>query len=76
MTLMSNPKTKKKPMNATQKLRKHLEAGRSITPLQALDKWGCMRLGARILELRQEGWNIITETVKKNGKRYAKYSLA
>ena len=63
-------------MNATKKLRKHLEAGRSITPLQALDKWGCMRLGARILELRQEGWNIITETVKKNGKRYAKYSLA
>jgi hypothetical protein len=63
-------------MNATLKLRKHLEAGRSITSLQALDKWGCMRLGARILELRQEGWNIITETVKKNGKRYAKYSLA
>lgn len=61
---------------ATKKLKKHIEAGRSITPLQALNKWGILRLGARILELRQEGLDIVTEMVRtKDGKRYAKYQL-
>jgi hypothetical protein len=62
--------------STNQKIREWLEKGRSITPLQALQKWGCMRLGARINDLRNEGWHIITETVKKDGKRYAKYQLA
>lgn len=62
--------------SATRKLEKHLLAGKSITALQALQKWGCMRLGARILELRQAGMDIVTEIINKGGKRYAKYSLA
>lgn len=63
----------KTPKSTTQKIREWLESGRSLTPLQALNKWGCMRLGARINELRNQGWNIITDTVEKDGKRYAKY---
>jgi hypothetical protein len=70
---MNTMKTK---VNATQKIREWLERGKSITPFQALQWWGCMRLGARIYDLRNDGMNIITEIVEKNGKQYAKYSVA
>jgi hypothetical protein len=65
-----------KSMSANQKLRKWLLSGKSITPIQALEKFGIFRLGARILEMRQEGYGIITEMQNKNGKRFAKYTLA
>jgi len=32
-----------------------------ITPLQALHSLGCMRLGARVYELRNMGYNIVTD---------------
>ena len=35
-------------------IRKHLVKRRTITPAQALDLYGCMRLAARIGELRDE----------------------
>ena len=44
-----------KTQSAKMKLRKWIMSGKSITPLQALDKFGIFRLGARILELRREG---------------------
>ena len=52
----------------------------SITPLEALHEFGCMRLGARIWDLRHEGYDIVTDTVvakDKNGERmsYARYVL-
>jgi hypothetical protein len=55
----------------------HLENGYRITPLNALNKFGCMRLAAIIKTLRNEGYNIITQIVKskEHGKGYAKYSL-
>ena len=55
----------------------YLQQGMSLTPLQALDQFGCMRLAARIHELRQAG-HVIEETtiVTGNGKRVAQYSLA
>lgn len=52
-----------------------LQSGKSITPLEALEKFGSFRLGARILELKQAGHRIVTAMVTKNGKRYASYSL-
>lgn len=59
---------------------KYLRQHRTITPIQAEDNFGIMRLGARIWDLRDIGYPIITETVKaKNryGKKiiYAKYRL-
>lgn len=63
-------------MNATQELRRWLISGKSITPIQALNKFGIFRLGARILELRQAGHDIVTIMQNKNGKRFAKYELA
>lgn len=58
-------------------IRRHLEAGNSITPLEALDKFNCLRLGARIYNLIHDyGMAIKTELVAENGKRFARYSLA
>jgi hypothetical protein len=46
-----------------------------ITPLQALKGCGCLRLAARIKDLRAKGHNITTEKVSENGKTFAKYRL-
>lgn len=52
----------------------------SITPLDALREFGCMRLASRIAELKAAGWWITTEieTEKnRNGEpvRFARYTL-
>jgi len=52
-----------------------LEKGKSITPLEALEKFGCFRLSARIGQLRDMGYHVITENIRKDGKTFAKYSL-
>lgn len=70
------------PTKKTQKDRilEHLEVHGSITPLEAQKLYGCMRLGARIWDLRHEGHEIIKETVEvstRTGKaRVARYRLA
>lgn len=58
----------------------HLKSGKSITPLEAWDKYQTYRLGACIGRLREEGHNISTEIVyfkKTNGNtgHYAVYRL-
>lgn len=55
---------------------KHLQAGGTITPLLALEKFGCMRLGARILDLKHKGHVITSTPVKTDtGKIIAEYRL-
>lgn len=50
--------------------------GETLTPLEALKLYGCLRLGARIWDLRQQGHNIIMEMVTTmNGKHVAQYSM-
>jgi hypothetical protein len=45
-----------------------------ITPIKALEKYGCFRLAARIFELREVGHPIETQLIHtKDGKKYAKY---
>lgn len=53
----------------------HLQKGNTLTPLDALRLFGSLRLGARIKDLRDAGHTIITEMVKENGKRFARYSM-
>lgn len=53
----------------------HLEAGLSITPLEALKRYQCFRLGARIFDLKRQGHNIITDMVQDGRKRYASYKI-
>lgn len=57
------------------KIAEHLLEGNTITPIEALEKWGCFRLGARIYNLIKKGYNIQSETVSRNGKHFAQYSL-
>ena len=52
----------------------------SITPLDALREFGCMRLGARIFDLKKRGYGItrvLEHRENRYGKtvRYALYSL-
>lgn len=58
----------------------HLEKFGSITPLEAQRLYGCMRLGARIWDLKHEGHAIITEIVEvttRSGKAHvARYRPA
>jgi hypothetical protein len=63
-------------MSISHKLESWLLKGKTITSLQALNKWGCMRLSARINELRNAGFPILTDSVKQNGKIFARYRLA
>lgn len=55
----------------------YLMRGNSITPLEALNMYGCFRLGARIAEIKADGFLVHTEMFKDpgTGKRYARYSL-
>lgn len=55
----------------------YLKAGNGITPMDALDLFGCFRLGARIADLKKMGYDIVTERVKVEGGKYvARYHLA
>nr|DAN55810.1 MAG TPA: helix-turn-helix domain protein [Caudoviricetes sp.] len=55
----------------------YMRQGNSITPLEALNLFGCMRLGARIYDLSQAGHVIHREMVhdQRTGKKYASYRL-
>lgn len=67
-------------MTQTQRILKHLETVGSITPREALDLFGCMRLGARIWELKRAGYQIdrkMEQSKNRYGERvtYARYTL-
>lgn len=49
--------------------------GKSITPIEALNMFGCFRLSARIANLRDEGLPVVTDMVTINDKRVARYYL-
>ena len=64
-------------MSQTQAIKQHLESGRSITAIEALSEYGCLRLAARIADLRDQGMQIETVMVTySKDKRFAKYKIA
>ena len=65
-------------MIATQRRRilAHLEQGKPITPLEALKEYGSLRLGARIYDLRRDGYDIRTRMIEvAPNKQVAEYKL-
>lgn len=50
---------------------------RGLTPIDALEKFGCFRLSARIADLRGLGWDIRTdlEKNKNNDGYHARYFM-
>ena len=61
-------------MKQTETILRHLQEG-PITGLEALDTYGIFRLASRISDLRKSGHKIKTEMIKRNGKKYAMYTL-
>ena len=68
-------------MNKTQAIKQYLEAGNSITSMEAFEKFGSTRLGSVIFVLRKRGMNIVGKEVTgkdRYGRRcdYCVYYLA
>ena len=61
-------------MSQTIQILNHLKKS-PITPLDALNDYGCMRLAARINDLRFQGHLIETDMKERDGKRFASYRL-
>jgi hypothetical protein len=60
----------------SKRILRDLLRGWKITPLQALKRYGCLRLGARIHLLRKQGYPIQAKMVDVgDGKRVAQYWL-
>ena len=55
----------------------HLQSGRTLTALEALDWFKCFRLASRVCDLRKAGYDVQKRTIKTNsGKNIAQYYLA
>ena len=57
-------------------IRKALESGATLSAIDALNKFGCFRLAARIHDLKAEGMDIQVAKEESNGKSFAIYYLA
>ena len=54
-------------MSKCDRIRSWMRSGRAITPVEALNRFGCLRLAARVHDLRADGMTIVTERVERNG---------
>ena len=58
------------------KIAKWLEAGNSITHMEALNMFQCFRLASRISDLRKRGMDICKQMIlTPSGKRVARYNM-
>ena len=67
-------------MTQCEKILDYMRVNWSITPLDALREFGCMRLASRISDLKKQGYDINSRIEsKKNYRgetvRYARYEL-
>jgi len=62
-------------MSQETKILSYLKSDHSLTPIQALQKFGCFRLSGRIFSLKKRGHKIKTEIVQRLNKRFASYKL-
>lgn len=60
----------------TQTIHDYLKSGRSITPIDALNLFGCFRLGARIYDIEKNYGLTVERKLEFNGKkRFMRYWL-
>lgn len=67
-------------MTQCERIIKYIKEEGSITSLDAMREFGCMRLASRISELKKQGYPIKTEFETSNNRygekvSYARYSL-
>lgn len=60
-------------MSQAEQILRVLKTGRPMTPMMALNRFGCFRLAARIADLRREGYRIRSRLMTVRGKRFAAY---
>lgn len=73
---MNNNDNKHQSMTQNNMIAEYLERGFSITSLEALKMFGCMRLASRICDLRERGMEINTCKIKtETGKWVTEYTL-
>lgn len=64
------------PRTQTDQVLEHLRTQGPLTQPEALRRLGCLRLGARIWDLKQRGYTIETDLIElHSGQRVARYSL-
>lgn len=63
-------------MTQSEMILMHLKTVGSITPYEALREYGCMRLGARIYDLKRQGYEIDRDTVTLVNRFGVKVSFA
>lgn len=64
------------PASQNARILEHLKQRRTLTPLDALRQFGCLRLSGRIYDLRQNGHQIDRRMVEvAGGKHVAEYRL-
>lgn len=74
--IMAHENKRRRPMSQSQQILQMLENGRTVTALDALNETKCMRLAARIHDLRLLGHNIKTKNIETaSGKHVAGYYL-
>ncbi len=56
-----------------EKIKQYLLTGKELTPLEALKMFGCFRLGARVWDLKKEGYKI--ENIGADEGNYAVYRM-
>lgn len=68
-------------MTHSDRILAHMQTHGSITAAEAIERFGCYRLGARIYDLRHKGYKIIS--IVEQGKNrdgepvhYARYRMA
>lgn len=61
-------------MTQNENILKHLRT-QPITPIDALNLYGCFRLASRISELKIAGYDIKQTMIKRNNKCFAEYTL-
>lgn len=62
-------------MSQTKEILGALKKGQHITAIDALREFNCFRCAARVNDIKNMGYDVHTEIVKENGKRFASYSM-
>lgn len=67
-------------MTQTEKILRHIAEHGSITPVEALQEYGCMRLASRMCDIKRAGYSVCRTMETSRNRygdpvRYARYTV-
>lgn len=65
--------TSKRARSQADNILEYLLQGGRLTPLEALNKFGCLRLGARMWDIKNKGYDVRSRLRNIDGKKVAEY---